>query len=143
MADKTFYDYFKENMEALGLPCPKTLFGTLTSATATTGAIVAVVEKFGTSVTIGELIGAGVLSEALLVVGGVSAAFYAGACVGSLAVATGQTLADGLSIADLFACATKHEIDTPMWLHDTLSTNPVLLNRSGGIGAGRYPVQFA
>jgi hypothetical protein len=142
MADKTFYGYFKENMKGLGLPAPETLFGTLTTATATTAAIVAAVEKFGTAVTVGELIGAGSLSEVLIEIAALSAAFYVGACIGSLAVATGRYFFGGLSIGNLFVCATAHGIETPRWLGDTISTNPVLLGR-GGYGTGRYPTATA
>ncbi|MGD9364524.1 MAG: hypothetical protein PVH87_02430 [Desulfobacteraceae bacterium] len=67
--NKSFYKYFKENMESLGLPAPESLFGNVTSATATSATIVAAVEKFGAEVSIGELIGAGTLSEVLLVTG--------------------------------------------------------------------------
>ena len=143
MIQKTFYGYFKENMESLGLPAPDTLFGTLATATATISAIVASVEKFGTAVTIGELIGAGILSEKLLAIATLSAAYYAGACLGSLAVATGRYFSGGLSIGDLFTCATAHGIVTPKWLSNTIATNPVLLCRCGGYGTGRYPMAIA
>lgn len=143
MTQKTFYGYFKENMEGLGLPAPDTLFGTLATATATISAIVVGIEKFGTAVTIGELIGAGILSEQLLAIAALSAAFYVGACIGSLAVATGRYFSGGLSIADLFACATAHGIATPKWLGSTIATNPVLLDRCGGDGTGRYPMAIA
>jgi hypothetical protein len=52
MRKRTFYSYFKENMETMGLPAPDSLFGKLSTATATTSAIVAAVEKFGTAVTL-------------------------------------------------------------------------------------------
>jgi hypothetical protein len=142
MTQRTFYSYFKENMEAMGLPAPDTLFGKLSLATATTSAIVGAVEKFGTAVTVKELVGAGILSEKLLVIGACSAAFYAGACVGSLAVATGRTLSGGLSIADAFTCASANAIPTPPWLRDTLAINPVLLKRGKG-SVGWYPTATA
>jgi hypothetical protein len=138
MSQRSFYSYFKENMETMGLPAPDSLFGKLATATATISAIVAAVEKFGRAVTLTELIGAGILSEKLLAVGACSAAFYAGACLGSLAVATVRTLSGGLSIADMFSCATAHSIPTPSWLWDTIATNPVLRGK-GGHGIGRYP----
>jgi hypothetical protein len=70
MSQRSFYSYFKENMETMGLPAPDSLFGKLATATATISAIVAAVEKFGRAVTLTELIGAGILSEKLLAVGG-------------------------------------------------------------------------
>ncbi|NOZ70117.1 MAG: DUF4157 domain-containing protein [Deferribacteres bacterium] len=98
---KGFFDYFKSCMDSLGLPTPSSLFSTITTATATISAINAAVTKFGTSVTIGELIGAGVLSEKLIAVGGLTASFYLGACIGCLATATGEYLSGGYGLGDV------------------------------------------
>ena len=73
-----FYKYFKENMEGLGLPAPETLFNSLTAAVATATSILSQIDKFGKSVTIGELIGAGTRLERLGVIAACSAAFYLG-----------------------------------------------------------------
>jgi hypothetical protein len=143
---KTFYQYFEENMRAMGLPAPSSLFGSLTTATATIGAMATYVKTYGTTTTVSEMLltlpgaaaGAGggavgaaaVASEGLLVMGALSAAFYVGACIGSLAVATGRTLAGGLSIADCFFVADKHGIPTGSWLMDTLARNPSLRHRN-------------
>lgn len=131
----SFYGYFRKNMEAMGLPAPATLFGSLQTATGTVSTIVGVVGRFGTRVTVGELIGAGTLGEGLLVASGVLASFYAGACVGSLAVATGQKLSGGLTIADAVHAATLNGIQMPGWLRDVLVTEPRLLGRRSGAGA--------
>jgi hypothetical protein len=126
MAPKTFYTYFKENMKSMGLPAPETLFGTVGTATANISAIVGAVERFGSAVTIGELIGAGTVSEVLIIIGSCTAAFYVGACIGSLAVATGMYFSDGISIADLFACANQHGIKTSPWLQKIYISYPEL-----------------
>jgi len=42
-----FYEYFKENMDALGLPAPSSLFGNAQLATATAATLIGLVEKFG------------------------------------------------------------------------------------------------
>jgi hypothetical protein len=44
---QSFYSYFKENMDGLGLPAPESLFGTLSSATATAATILSQIDKFG------------------------------------------------------------------------------------------------
>ena len=105
-----FAKYFNENMQSLGLPTPTSLFSTLASSIATASAITGAVEKFGTRVTIGELIGAGILTEKLAVAGALTASFYVGAVIGSIAVATGRVLADGLSIADCLYDDTQVEV---------------------------------
>ncbi len=122
--ERSFYSYYKQNMEQLGLPAPDTYFGTYERAIATTVLIVAAIEKFGTGVTIGELVGATVLSEKLLIIGALGAVAYVGACLGSLAVATGRYTTGGYSISDLFACADEAGIPTPIWLRDHLGSHP-------------------
>jgi hypothetical protein len=104
------------------------------------------VKTYGTSATVAEFFAtmpggvaaagggavgvAAVTSEVVLWAGGITAAFYVGACIGSLAVATGKTLSGGLSIADLFAAADRHNVPTGPWLSDVLMKNPSLLSRT-------------
>lgn len=142
---KSFYDYFSENMKALNLPAPESLFGSITTATGSIGAMVKYVQTYGTKATVREMLmtlpgavsGAGggaagyatAASEALLVIGAVSAAYYVGACLGSLAVATTKAISTEVSIADCLSTALAYRIDTPFWLLSTLATNPVLLAR--------------
>ena len=57
--------------------------------------LLASIDKFGKTATVAELIAAGTRLEKLGMIGTLSAAFYAGACIGSLAVATGRTLSGG------------------------------------------------
>lgn len=92
--DEGFGAEFTSCMETLGLPVPPSLFTSVTTVTAMITAINAAVAKFGASVTVAELIGAGLLSEKLLVVGSLTASFYVGALTGCLARATGQSIAD-------------------------------------------------
>lgn len=144
--EKTFYQYFEQNMKELGLPAPTSLFGTLSIATGTIGAMATFVKTYGTTTTVAEMIGtlpgaatgagggavgtATALSEVLLVIGSLSAAFYVGACIGSLAVATGKKLSGGLSISDYFVSARIYGIQTDGWLIPTLVKNPALTNLS-------------
>ncbi|WEF30813.1 hypothetical protein [Pseudoduganella chitinolytica] len=103
-----FYKYFKENMEALGLaPPPETLFGTQQLAVTTISAILAYIDKYGTNVTMLEMVGAGSRLEQLATLGALGAAFYVGAAIGSLAVATGRTISGGASIADVLFEASR------------------------------------
>ena len=118
---KSFYEYFRESMRSVGLDAPQSLFGGQEKAVATITAISGAIAKFGTKVTIAELIGAGILTEKLMVVGALSACFYLGACIGALAYATGQWTSENLwasnsaqpSVAKLLSVATKHGISIP------------------------------
>jgi hypothetical protein len=125
-----FYKYFKENMEALGLmPPPDSLFGTQQLAIGTISTLLGLIEKFGTKVTVMELIGAGTRLEQLAVVGAASSAYYVGALIGSLAVATGRTLAGGTSLADVLYEASKWKLDRP-WVTTLLHRHPGIYNPS-------------
>ncbi|MET0267025.1 MAG: hypothetical protein ABW202_15585 [Duganella sp.] len=120
-----FYRYFKENMEALGLPAPESLFGTLQTTVATVTVLLTNIDKYGKTVTVGELLGAGTRLEKLSVAAALSAAFYAGACIGSLAVATGRTLAGGTSLADVLLAAHTHRLNRT-WLTPILLRSPAI-----------------
>ena len=127
-----FYKYFKENMEALGLaPPPETLFGTQQAAISTISTILGCIDKFGTKVTVLELIAAGTKLEQMAVVGAVGASYYAGAAIGSLAVATGRTLGGGTSLADVLFEASRWRLQRP-WLTS-------LFHRLPGLYDARVP----
>jgi hypothetical protein len=119
----SFYDYFRENMESLGLPAPQSLFGSVSTAIATSTTILTQVEKFGRKVTIREIIGAGTQLEKLAVIGACSAAYYAGAVIGSIAVALGRTLGNGTSLSDVLFVARSKGLHTE-WLADCLRKYP-------------------
>lgn len=119
-----FYRYFKENMEALDLaPPPESLFATQQLAIGTITTFVTFVDKFGTRVTVLDMIYAGTRLEQLAVVGAIGAAYYTGATIGSLAVATGRTLSGGTSLSDVLFEASKWKFDRP-WLTSLLHQNP-------------------
>lgn len=122
-----FYIYFKENMDALNLPAPENLFGNLQSAIATATAILAQIDKYGKKVTIVELARAGTRLEQLVFLGSCCAAYYAGAVIGSIAVATGRSLAGGTTIADVLFLAISNEINRP-WLISVLQQCPGIYN---------------
>lgn len=103
-----FYKYFKENMEAPGLnPPPESLFGTQQIALGTITTMLTYIDRFGTKVTVLEMVFAGTRLEQLATVGVVGAAYYTGAAIGSLAVATGRTISGGTSLGDVLFEASK------------------------------------
>lgn len=110
-----FYRYFKENMNDLGLAAPESLFGSMQATLGTINAMLIFTDKFGPRVTVLEMIGAGTRLERLATVGAVQVAYYAGATIGSLAVATGRTLAGGASLGDVLFEASRLGFKRP-WL---------------------------
>lgn len=118
-----FYKYFKENMDALGLPAPESLYGTIQLALSSAGTLVGLLERFGKRVTVMEMIGAGIKGERLATVAAMSAAYYVGAVIGSIAVATARSLTGGMSIADVLLNAQMNHLHRP-WLPSVLMRHP-------------------
>jgi len=114
-------------MNALGLPVPAGLFDTQNAAIANASAILAALKTVGAKATLAEIAGATVALEKLAVLGALSASFYLGAVVGSIAVATGKYLSCGSSIADFFAIAEKDGLFTPE-LHRHLNQYQIIFN---------------
>lgn len=125
-----FYEYFRENMESLGLPAPETLFGSIQVAVSNATVILTQIDKLGKKVTLKELMVAGTRLEGLAMIGACSAAFYVGAVIGSIAVATGRMLAGGTSISDVLFTANKHRLSRP-WLTPVLLACPGLYGNTG------------
>jgi hypothetical protein len=123
-----FYKYFRENMDALGLPAPESLFGNLQLALGSAGALVTLVDRLGKKVTVMELVGAGVRAEKLIVIGAMSASYYVGAVIGSIAVATGRSLAGGTSISDVILAAQMNHLHRA-WLPGVLVRHPEIYKR--------------
>lgn len=114
-----FYKYFNENMEDLGLPAPQALFGNIQTAVATATVLLTQIDKFGKRVTVGELISAGTRLEQLGFIAGCSAAYYVGAVIGSIAVATGRSLSGGTSLSDVIFSAERYNLNRS-WLASSL-----------------------
>jgi hypothetical protein len=90
--------------------------------------LVGLVEKFGKKVTVMEMVGAGIRGEKLAVVAAMSASIYVGAVIGSIAVATGRSLAGGLSLADVLLNAQMNHLHRP-WLPSVLIRHPEIYKR--------------
>jgi hypothetical protein len=118
-----FYKYFKENMDGLGLDCPESLFSSNGAAIQTATVILAAIKQFGRNLTIAELVGAGTGLEKLIYLGTLRASYYAGAVIGSIAVATGRSLAGGTSISDVLLSAQVNQLHEP-WLAAVLMRWP-------------------
>jgi hypothetical protein len=118
-----FYKYFKENMDALGLIAPESLFGSAQLAITTASTLIGLVEKFGKKVTVTEMMGAGIRGEKLIAIGAMSASYYVGAVIGSIAVATGRTLAGGTSLSDVLLNAQMNRLHRP-WLPAIMMRHP-------------------
>lgn len=124
-----WFSYFKENMSDMGLDVPSSWFGKGAKVTAYIAALVALVEKFGSRVTVTEVVKAGTKGEGLLVVGAGYASWYLGAAVGSAAVATGRTAACGTRISDVFTYAAQNQMLTPTITRQLL-THPEIYDTS-------------
>jgi len=122
-----FGKYFKENMNAIGLPAPSDLFGTTTVAYANIKKLSEAVSLYGRQITVQEAWRGSYKLERLRLLGPLSAAYYTGAAIGSAAVATGRSLGCGTSIADAIWYAKENAI-YDSWLEGELASNPQFLS---------------
>jgi hypothetical protein len=131
----SFYQTFKRNMAETGLPAPKELFGNAITAIASIKTMLVALDKLGKAATVAELIGATTILEGLDAILAVGASFYIGACIGSLAVATAESLDRAIicrtaSIShkshNMIRFAWRNDIYRP-WLNELYLSNPKLL----------------
>ena len=113
--DGDFGKYFKENMDALGVPTPNSLFDTYSSAVANASLMSGAIYKLGARATVAELARATLFGEKLLLAGAFGAVIYTGVTVGSLAVASGRSLGCGTRISDMFTFIGSRNLQFPGW----------------------------
>lgn len=132
-----FASAFQKNMAALGLPAPSSLFGTAQTATANLAAMLNAIKSVGTSATMAEIIGATTGLELLSVIGGITAAFYVGAVIGSLVVAADAAMVctDASNTAwNVNRWATQNGIAIPSSMYTFLRRHPeVIMDRPGRV----------
>ena len=83
------HHHFRENLKALGLPAPESLFANLPLALGSAQKLMALVDRLGAKATVKDMVVAGTGLEQLSPAGAVPASYYVGALVGSLAAACG------------------------------------------------------
>ena len=122
-----FGEYFKQNMNAIGLPAPTDMFGTVTTAYANINELGTAVDLYGSQVTVAEVWGATSKLEKLRLIGPLIASYYTGAAVGSAAVALGRSLGCGATISDAMWQLREHG-GYFSWVEAELLRNPQFLN---------------
>jgi|GEM_PF-787644 len=122
----SFKQYFDNNMNALGLPVPKSLFDTYQSALATAATLVGTLGILGKGATMAELAGATILAEKLAVAVSFGAAFYVGAVIGSIAVAAGRSLGCGSSMVDVIVLIQQNPALAFKGWHTFYAQNPAI-----------------
>ncbi|QBG83801.1 hypothetical protein EYR27_07690 [Xanthomonas oryzae] len=120
--------YFRENMNALFLPAPDSLYGNVTAVNGAIVTLVGLAEKFGPRITVMELIKAGTRYERFITVAGLSASWYLGAVIGSAAVATGRHLACGTTLTEVLMAASQ--LKAPPDVRNVLVRQPIIYKTS-------------
>ncbi|WCM90650.1 hypothetical protein [Acidovorax sp. NCPPB 3576] len=121
-------EYWRENMEALGIPVPATAFPNYALIVGTIKTLVDAARVHGPRVTVGELVVAGTLPERLAMLGALGVAYFAGAAVGSAAVATGRVISGGTGLSDVLFYASRHGFLNPQ-VGTVLQTHPQIYQR--------------
>ncbi len=121
--------FVDENMASLGLPMPSTAFETAGSMTAIATSIAEAIEIGGTSLSLYQALHKiNSAKNALSVSAGITASYYLGALIGSMAVASGRCMANGASIADAIWTAREMGI-FGSWLDAEYIKHPELLRK--------------
>jgi len=105
-----FTKHFTDNMKALGLPVPTTLFDSFTSAIANAAIMLETLSTLGSKATVAELIGATTKLEGLKVAGALVASLYVGAVIGSIGVAATKSLTCGMTLTDIFDFQSRYNL---------------------------------
>ncbi len=122
-----FKSYFNENMQALNLPVPDTLFDNFNAAIANAGLLLEALNTLGKGATMKEIVIATSGLEKLKVAAAIGASFYIGAVIGSLAVASGRSLSCGSRIADMFVFLYTNDLIFDDW-QKFYRANPEILD---------------
>ncbi len=137
-----FAHHFEKNMNALGLPAPTSFYTGIVAATATAKGMAEAVAVYGRTATISQIalrITMGYALAPIIVRGGsfilaLGAAYYAGACIGSIAVAAikaGSGPCDGkVSVAQVMNWARENGI-YENWIESELISSPEILATIG------------
>lgn len=125
VSSEAFGRYFKENMDALGLPTPTGYYESLLATFGIISTLSEAANRYPTMAVsqVKELKRyqqVGLLTT-------LTVSFYAGALIGSAAVALGRTLGCGTSLADAIHLAKSNGI-YGMWVERELVAHPEFLN---------------
>ncbi|WP_256703088.1 hypothetical protein [Burkholderia ubonensis] len=133
-ACKEFYPALKENMASLGLPVPSSLFESQQMAIGTLTTLLSTFKSLGAGATVGELIVATTGLEKLLVLSSIGASYYIGALIGSMIVATDESLACSnktvSTISKIQLWAGRNGLPVPTEIYYLIARHPEILNPS-------------
>ncbi len=132
MACGDFAKAFTDNMSALGLPAPNSLFGSVQAALGNLATMLNALKAVGARATVVEMMGATTGLEQLGIVGALSASFYVGAVIGSLIVAADAAMIctdedkspAKLSSSKVRTWAARRHIDIPPQMYVFLDLHP-------------------
>lgn len=124
----TWYEYFRENLRQLGLDVPSGMWPTALGALAVYDRINSALPVHGARISAYTALRYSFSREVIRIGAGVAAAGYAGAVIGSMAVATGRYLGCGTTIAEVIANAATRGLDHPD-VEYVLRRHPEIIDR--------------
>lgn len=124
-----FGTFIDENMASLGLPMPSTTFETIGSMTAIATSMAEIIEINGTSINLYQALSKiNSAKKTLSISAGITASYYLGALIGSMAVATGRCLSGGVTMSEAIWAAREMGIFAS-WLDVEYIKHPELLRK--------------
>lgn len=139
MACGDFAKAFTDNMNALGLPAPSSLFASVQAALGNLATMLNALKAVGARATVAEMIGATTGLERLGIAGALSASFYVGAVIGSLIVAADAAMVctdaskvpSRLISPKVRAWAARRHIDISPQMYVFLDRHPEVMTNLG------------
>lgn len=131
----SFPHAFQNNMNALGIPAPLTLFSSLSAALKTLGSLLNGFKSVGSTATVAELIAATKLEERFDSIDSMAATYYIGAVIGSILVAgkAARACKGNISAAhfrDFTNWMSSHGALIPIQLLTFMRNNPEVIEDS-------------
>lgn len=111
--NRNFVKIFRGNMRSLGLTPPISMFNGFQQSLTHAMVMASALDSLGRNATMGEIIGATSGLEKLKTVSGLYGAFYVGAVIGSLVVASAHSGACSAKRADLLAFVQRNNLRFP------------------------------
>jgi len=122
-----FHGYLKENMNDLGLSAPDQFFDSSGKLVEIASTMAGAIARLGSDATVLEMIRATTGLEKLMVVAALRATYYAGAFIGSAAVAAGRYMSCGSYLVDVISWAQQNSLDTP-WFRAIVTRHPEIFD---------------
>jgi hypothetical protein len=130
VGDATWFGYWRENMQALGIPVPDTMFPNYALLIGAIKELNKAIVKYGARLTVADLAGAGLAAEVIDYLLEIGLAAFVGAAIGSAAVATQRVLMGGTTLGEVLSWAFSNNVKPAPQVRAVLIKNPEIYTQN-------------